>query len=222
MDQHNSAAEHAGQGAALSNRQTSILAATTPQDNSTYHAYLINVKDPETGKRVFNVVNLVEVCKACLASAKPWKCTHMSERISGSKSEAARRQTMLFYRPGQKHVAMRELMGQQASGNGGLLASEWVEAFHASEVLLRDRPRAIYLGIDPGGGGPGELGVVGIVETMSMERGAQLAVGFLFFRPLSILFFYCFIRISVTSGSAAVSLACSTRCHSHASRRLSE
>lgn len=160
--------------------KTSILAATTPQDNSTYHAYLINVKDPESGKRVFNVVNLVEVCKSCLKTSKPWKCSHMSERISGSKSEAARKQTMLFYRPGQKHVAMRELMGQQNSETGGLIPVEWMENFHTSSIPVEDRPRAIYLGIDPGGGGPGELGVIGIAETISLEHGPRLAVSMCF------------------------------------------
>lgn len=156
--------------------KTSILAATTPQDNSTFHSHLINVRDPETGKRIFNVVNLVEVCKSCLKSSKPWKCSHMSDRISGSKSEAARKQTMLFYRPGQKHVAMRELMGQQASDTSGLIPDEWIKTFHNSTVDIKDRPRAIYLGIDPGGGGPGELGVIGIAETLSPEHGARLAV----------------------------------------------
>lgn len=33
--------------------KTSILAATTPQDNSTYHSFLISVRDPDTGKRIF-------------------------------------------------------------------------------------------------------------------------------------------------------------------------
>ena len=158
--------------------KTSILAATTPQDTSTFQCHLINVKDPETGRKIFNVINLVEVCKSCLVSAKPWKCSHMAERISGSKSEAARKQTMLFYRPGQKHVMMRELLGQQSSESGGLIPAIWIERFHTSEMVPEDRPRAIYLGIDPGGGGPGELGVIAVAETMSMQYGPRLVVSF--------------------------------------------
>jgi hypothetical protein len=161
-------------------KKTAILAATTPQDNSTFHAHLCNVRDPETNKRIFNVVYLVEVCKACLKTAKPFQCTHMDDRISGSKSADARKQTMLFYGPGEKHVAMRELMGQQAGGNSGLLPQDRIERFHASSIIISDMPRAIYIGIDPGGGGPGELGIVGIAETMSMEYGQKLAVRFFF------------------------------------------
>lgn len=163
--------------------KTSILAATTPQDNSTYHAFLIEVRDPDTGKRIFNVVNLVEVCKACRRSAKPWKCTHMSDRISTVKSEAARRQTMLFYRAGQKHVAQRELMGQSATNSGSVLHEDWIQAFGASSIPLVTQPRCIYLAIDPGGGGPGELGIIAMVETASRE-GTRLAVS-------KKTFFYC-------------------------------
>jgi hypothetical protein len=110
---------------------------------------------------------------------------------------------MLFYRPGQKHVAMRELMGQQASDTGGLLPDEWVSNFHDSCVNLEDRPRAIYLGIDPGGGGPGELGIIGIAETMSMQNGPKLAVGLLFFPLLdfSALCARCFYSTSSSVNS---------------------
>lgn len=156
--------------------KTSILAATTPQDNTTYHAFLINVLDPDTNERIFNVVNLIEVCKACKKTDKPWKCTHMADRISGSKSQASRDQTLLFYRDGQQAVALRELFGEQSKNTSGLLPEPWIERFLKSEIHIKDPVRALYLAVDPGGGGPGELGIVGIVETLSVEYGARLAV----------------------------------------------
>lgn len=94
---------------------------------------------------------------------------------------------MLFYRPGQKHIAMRELMGQQSTENGGLIPISWIDQLHASEIDVQDRPRCIYLGIDPGGGGPGELGVIGLIETLHPEYGTRLAVSFCF---LCLCFFY--------------------------------
>ena len=92
--------------------KTSILAATTPQDSNTYHSFLINVKDPETGKLLFNVVLLIEVCKACRQPGKKaWKCTHKLGAMSGNKSAAKRNETLLFYRAEDKAIAQRELFG---------------------------------------------------------------------------------------------------------------
>jgi len=133
------------------------------------------VRDPDTGKRIFNVVNLVEVCKSCRRSAKPWKCTPMSDRISTITSEAARRQTMLFYRAGQEHVAQRELMGQAASNSGNLIHDSWIGTLKTRCIDIVVPPRCVYLAIDPGGGGPGELGVIAMVETPT-PVGDRLAV----------------------------------------------
>jgi len=157
--------------------KTSILAATTPQDNSTYHSFLINIKDPDTGKLLFNVVHLVEICKACRNSSNPLGCTHKYDEMSGNKSAAKRKETMRFYRPEQKHIAQRELLGQQASGSTGLIPKERIERFSTSSVIIPLVPnfRCIYLGIDPGGGGPGELGIVGMAELVT-DIGPKLVV----------------------------------------------
>lgn len=159
--------------------KTSILAATTPQDNTTYHAFLLNARDKTTGERLFNVVNLFEVCKSCLAGKTPWKCTHNQDRISASKSKAARDQTLALYRDGQQAVALRELFGQASKNTTNLIPTEHSDLFKKSTVHITDPVRALYIGIDPGGGGPGELGVVGIAETFDNQGtipGPRLAV----------------------------------------------
>lgn len=152
--------------------KTSILAATSPQDNTSFHAFMINVVDPSTNERVFNVVNLVEVCKACLETETPWKCVHTQDRLSGSKSKAARDQTSLFYRNGQGAVQARELFGIASKNNTGLLPPAHVEMFFKSSVHISAPVPVLYLAIDPGGGGSGEMGVVGLVDTVITE-GAQ-------------------------------------------------
>ena len=105
-------------------------------------------------------------------------CALSADRISGSKSQASRDQTLLFYRDGQQAVAMRELFGQQTANTSGLLADKWIEGLFTSEIHIAETEtvRALYMAVDPGGGGPGELGVVGIVETVSAQYGARLAV----------------------------------------------
>lgn len=78
---------------------------------------------------------------------------------------------------------MRELFGQQTANTSGLLAEKWIEGLFTSEIHIAETEtvRALYMAVDPGGGGPGELGVVGIVETVSAQYGARLAVCFFFY-----------------------------------------
>lgn len=159
--------------------KTSILAATSPQDNTSFHAFMINVIDPATNERVFNVVNLVEVCKACMESETPWKCVHTQDRLSGSKSKAARDQTALFYRTGQGAVQARELFGIASKNNTGLLQPGQVDLFWKSSVHISAPVPVLYLAIDPGGGGSGEMGIIGLVDTVIIEGtqpGPRLAV----------------------------------------------
>lgn len=161
--------------------KTAILAATTPQDNSTYHSFLISRRDPDRPEQLlFNVVNLIEICKACKKSEKPWKCEHKSYNTSSNKSTAKRRETELLYPPNKKHIAMRELFGQAAGGSGGLIPDDDIQVLHSNICSIELPPRAIYLGIDPGGGGPGELGIVAMVETMTPE-GPRTVVRIIFF-----------------------------------------
>jgi hypothetical protein len=73
---------------------------------------------------------------------------------------------------------MRELFGQQNQNTSGLLHDAWMEKLLVSEIHIEDPVRCLYMAVDPGGGGPGELGVIGIVETISPKYGARLAVIF--------------------------------------------
>lgn len=159
--------------------KTSILAATTPQDNTSYNSFLISLKDPETNEHIFNVVNLFEVCIKCRAGDKPWQCTHQPDRISGSKTRKSRDITKLFYSDGDGEIGGRELYGVGNKNTNNLLLTRLVQQFRKSSVKIQRRVRALYLAIDPGGGGPGDLGIVGVAETNG-EQGPRLAVIFNF------------------------------------------
>jgi len=169
--------------------KTAILAATTPQDNSTYHSFLISRRDPDRPEeRLFNVVDLMEICKACKESEKPYRCTHKAYNTSSNKGRSQIKETLALYRDNQRHVAMRELFGQAASGAGGLFPQEYIDRFTNAVDSLDVAPRCIYLGIDPSGGGIGEMGVVAMIETagpngmrfmVSMSAGVFNCVRFL-------------------------------------------
>ena len=158
-------------------KKTAVLAATTPQDDTTFHAFMINAIDDNTGKPIFNVVNLVEVCAECLKTDKPWKCPHTMDRISGSKSKADRDITLKLIR--DEGVRMREMFGQQTKADNKWLKDEWMQRFHNSKVPIDHPVRAVYMGIDPGGGGDSEMALTAIAETYSKEFGTRLAVRFI-------------------------------------------
>jgi hypothetical protein len=162
--------------------KTSILAATTPQDNTSYNSFLINLKDPETKESIFNVVNLFEVCIKCRAGDKPWQCTHQPDRISGSKTRKSRTLAQLFYSDGDAEVGGRELFGIGNKNTNNLLLTRVIQRFRKSTCRIQRRVRALYLAIDPGGGGPGDLGIVGLAE-INGDEGPRLAVS-LFSRSL--------------------------------------
>jgi len=156
-------------------KKTSVLAATSPQGSNSYNNYLLSLKNPETGKSIFNVVLLKEVCKSCRNTDKAYSCEHKSTAMSGNKSAAKRKDTLSFYRPNQKHIAMRELYGATTDGGGGLISERLIQRLQESTITVNGPVRAVYIGIDPGGGGEGKLGVCAMVETLS-DRGAKLAV----------------------------------------------
>lgn len=156
-------------------KKTSVLAATSPQGSNSYNNYLLGLKNPTTGKNIFNVVLLKEICKACRGTDKAWKCEHKSTAMSGNKSAAKRKDTLSFYRSNQKHIAMRELYGKASDGNGGLIPERLIKRLKESSVPIDKPARAVYIGVDPGGGGDGKTGLCAIVETLT-DRGAKLAV----------------------------------------------
>lgn len=137
----------------------------------------MDVKDPDSGERYWNVVNLFEICESCKALEKPWLCKHQTDRISSNKDPHKRDKTLLFYRDNQGAQIVREFFGQQSQNRDQLLLPEWIEKFHSRSVHITDAVRALYMAVDPGGGGPGELGVVAIAET-DTAQGPKLVVSF--------------------------------------------
>lgn len=118
----------------------------------------------------------IDICKACKKSASPWDCNHKPDSIGEWKSERKIQESMLFYKPEQRHLMMRELRGVPTDANRELLMRDVRERFrNAPPLQIKQAPRAIYLGIDPGGGGPGEMGIVATIESIS-EHGRPVTV----------------------------------------------
>lgn len=72
---------------------------------------------------------------------------------------------------------MRELRGVPSDANRELIQRSLRDRFRdEAPVEIVRRPPVIYLGIDPGGGGSGELGIVATTETINEHARKITAV----------------------------------------------
>jgi len=159
--------------------KTSLLAATSPKgSNGSFCSHLLKVQD--NGVNVFNVVDLQEVCKKCIAENKD-ECRHKDPIRSTNKSAKKMRLTTLLYPDGEQGTANEELLGLERSSKGGIIPEEYVEQFKHNVCQISHRPRAVYCSFDPGGGSSmGQLGITVAVEINTLTEGVKIVVSLLF------------------------------------------
>jgi hypothetical protein len=156
--------------------RNSIIAATSPQSEDSFNHHLINLKDKNTGKNLYHVVYLFEVCDACTKAGKQAKCTHMGDQLSDSKRQETVDAVRQSYRAGQSAAKLRETFGVTTSSIERIIPAQYVERFFSRRVDVDDKPRCIYMAIDPSGGGDSEMGVVAICESFTMQMHMNLTV----------------------------------------------
>jgi hypothetical protein len=157
--------------------KTALLAATSPKGAaSSYCSLLLNVKD-EDGENLFNVVRASESCKDCLAKGISETCTHKALARSKNKSAKKMKNTFLMYQDGDYDKAMEEMYGQESKSKGGIIPDEKVTEFKANVKKLTNRPRCVYISLDPGGGGKSsQMGVIIAAEMNTASSGVKLIV----------------------------------------------
>lgn len=137
--------------------KTSLLALSTALDSDNFFSGLTQLRDGE-GRLIFNVCRIGQICKKCSEAGIGWKCTHKNYKLPQWKSPKKNKKLRAFY-GGLEHVFMREMQGEIASGTQGAYTPKLLARARAlPPYVLQARPRALYWAIDPGGGGPGELG----------------------------------------------------------------
>jgi phosphopantothenoylcysteine synthetase/decarboxylase len=161
--------------------KTALLAATTPKGSAnSYCSLLLNVKD-EKGENLFNVIRASEFCKECLAKGVSETCTHKALARSKNKSSKKMKNTFLMYQEGDLDTAMEEMYAQESKSKGGIIPESKVKEFKENIRQLTNRPRCVYISIDPGGGGKSsQMGVVVAAEINSASSGVKLVVSSFF------------------------------------------
>jgi hypothetical protein len=159
----------------LPRKNTSIITATSmPLENLVFE-HLMNAKNPMSDEPIFSVVKVDEVCKACRAAGTSLSCMHKLHKMSGNKSVGTRAATLALFPAGNRSQAEKELLNVDTGAGNHLLKESDINKFINSMIHVTKKPRCIYIGIDPGGGGLGHMGLCAIAEQPTVD-GDTLAV----------------------------------------------
>ena len=131
---------------------------SSPEGDANYYSELMNVKDKETGKPFFRVVDCFQICKACLKleRTEQIKCNHIKNTAHWLDQRKVKKLKALY--AANPEDAMREFQG--------LVVSDYTPCFHKLDIdRLFSRPTAevvappkqIVVACDPNGGGPSEM-----------------------------------------------------------------
>lgn len=142
---------------------TSLILTTTTAGSENHFSQMSRIKDPDTGKPLFTTIRLGKPCDACLkAKGEFWTCDHKKSEtpdwISGDKKKR-----FIIYYEGMNRVGdmQRELYSVETTNGERMYGDDEIAALKAatlySSVL---RPKLMFVGIDPNGGGESGYGVV--------------------------------------------------------------
>lgn len=148
----------------LGQTQTALLAISTALDEGNHYSALTKLEDRETGEPLFNVIRVGQVCGACAKTTTPWLCNHMAYDIPPWKSAKKQKRFQYIYE-GQQYRNLRENFGVIAGSGRQAFKNELVDRFVAQAPhRLTGSPRVVFLAADPGGGGPSDLALTGMVK----------------------------------------------------------
>lgn len=165
---------------------TALLAISTPLDEFNYYSELFLKKD-ENGEDFFKTIKAGRICDDC--GRLPYdimiKCDHVPDGAHWKSVHKKRRLAALF--EGDEARGLREL--------GGIMASDHTPCFQKKDIAtlfdnerytLQAPPEAIYVTIDPNGGGASDFGMAAgcFVDGRLIVRNQCL--GFYFFFSFSL------------------------------------
>ncbi len=144
--------------------QTALLAISTALDDSNHYSALTKLEDSETGEPLFNVIRVGQVCEACAKTTTPYLCNHKAYDIPPWKSVKKQKRFSTIYE-GQQYRNLRENMGVIAGSGRQAFKTELIDKFKSSlPITITRKPRVVFLGADPGGGGPSDLALTGMIQ----------------------------------------------------------
>jgi len=155
-------------------RDTGLIAISTPLDQSNFYSTLVQMTDPASGQKVFEVLEARAACAQCIETLEdPSKCPHMMLERPAWKSKQKQNVVKALY-SGNKGMLLRESLGVVTDTAEGIFMKKTVRA-------MFDKPRVdtpldvkhVYVAIDPTGGGPSKFAIV----SGTRQSGAITVIG---------------------------------------------
>jgi hypothetical protein len=129
------------------------MLACSPSRDASLARYLQRVIHPITNKYLFKTIALVEVCADCKKRKVPEECTHMLLNKSELKTRERTAAALAMYPPEHRDIGEREILGMPGRVVGHLTEAEIEDFLTSAPYDIEFAPNAIFIGIDPGGGG---------------------------------------------------------------------
>ena len=132
--------------------------------------HLKNTVD-ENGDSLFKIIHFQTVCDKCIKTKGPDAfCPHLSYLIPPHQSTKSRKILSAIYPADMKDVYTREILNIETTGDMYYINRSMVKKLRKSKPIRPfRRVQKLFMGIDPNGGGPNEMGIsiYGVVTTKS-------------------------------------------------------
>lgn len=157
-----------------------LVALTTPKHSNDHFSQMVATRK-EDGKPYYNVITMGEPCEDCAETQRPWECTHKRHEIASWKDPV---RTDRWYMPyivaNKENILMQEQFSIGGMKDNLVFNTNLVNALDKRPPIVIDRPvDAIYLAIDPAGGGPGSD--MSITAMAQYQSRFVVCICFLFF-----------------------------------------
>lgn len=153
-------------------KDTVLLGISTPLDETNFYSMLLDMKRPD-GTPLFNVLTITLLCDDC-QKAGLLACPHKAELPAWKSGE--RQELIASLMAGDRNMYIQENLGIVVRHNNSAFPREGVDRLAASAVSLSlaTQPDAVYLSIDPAGGGQSSMAVV---ASSFLPSGGTLIIG---------------------------------------------
>jgi hypothetical protein len=175
----------------LEMKTASMIAISTPLEETNYYSKLLRAPDPDyPGRTFFNTIEITLICEDCRKLEKAedkLSCNHMTEYMTPSwKSTTANTRFKELYKYMEQQArALRENMGLQISDNKPVFSPQDIDScFDAEPLRCKSTPSHIFICVDPSGGSA-SISDYSVVSGYIGERG-EFVVGPNFLQSLSL------------------------------------
>lgn len=142
-----------------------LLATSSPNVGGGSYTDVIFARDAD-GKKLMNSVILGDPCDMCKAGPTPEACTHKQDELASWKDPRKMARLAKVYRAvGGEAILQGELHTMPKQSTSTLFPSHIYSDMLGSRPKVvdpRDRINAVYVGIDPAGGGKCEFALTAI------------------------------------------------------------